>query len=104
MSSPEIKSIPEKKYFQRHEVARIVGIKPSQLRQWEEAFPQLLALRASRQSYSFAEVSILMEIKQLVDKGHGISEARNVLAEKMRKRAESLAHIRQELQNLLDLL
>ncbi len=104
MPSFETKNIPDKKYFQRHEVTSLVGIKAAQLKQWEEAFPQLLALRASRQAYSFAEVSLLMEIKKLVDTGKSLAETREIIAEKMRVRAKSLEHIRQELQNLLNLL
>jgi len=45
-----------------------------------------------------------MEIKKLVDTGKSLAETREIIAEKMRVRAKSLEHIRQELQNLLNLL
>jgi len=85
-------------------VTSLVGIKAASLSSGKRPFLNFWLLRASRQAYSFAEVSLLMEIKKLVDTGKSLAETREIIAEKMRVRAKSLEHIRQELQNLLNLL
>ncbi|MCX7627838.1 MAG: MerR family transcriptional regulator [Methylophilaceae bacterium] len=124
--------IPAKRYFTIGEVSELCGVKPHVLRYWEQEFTQLKPVkrRGNRRYYQHHEVLLIRRIRELLyQQGFTINGARNRLAElelqgetavsDAAKPASTTAHasasstgasaidwvaVRQELQDILDLL
>ncbi len=116
--------IPAKRYFTIGEVSELCGVKPHVLRYWEQEFTQLKPVkrRGNRRYYQHHEVLLIRRIRELLyEQGFTINGARNRLDDGMGvgikadsaapatarpapSDSVSLAHIRQELQALADLL
>ncbi len=72
----------EKKYMRIGEVARIVGLNPRVLRQWENEYPMLKPLRHKGHRYYTKEmVELILRIKSLKEKGMTPEGIRRRLAE-----------------------
>ena len=88
-------SIPAKRYFTIGEVSELCGVKPHELRYWEQEFTQLRPMkrRGNRRYYQHHEVLMIRRIRDLLyEQGFTISGARNKLqelvqAERDKKRA-----------------
>ncbi len=109
--SPELPAIPEKRYFTIGEVSELCGVKPHVLRYWEQEFTQLKPVkrRGNRRYYQHHEVLLIRRIRELLyDQGFTISGARNRLSESAAASKNNaptdMAKLRQEIQNILDLL
>ena len=122
----ELPPIPAKRYFTIGEVSELCGVKPHVLRYWEQEFTQLKPVkrRGNRRYYQHHEVLLIRRIRELLyEQGFTISGARNRLdaslaeAEPMNSRNHSnptlttvnsgpidLAHVRHELQSILQFL
>ena len=110
---PALPPIPAKRYFTIGEVSELCGVKPHVLRYWEQEFTQLKPVkrRGNRRYYQHHEVLLIRRIRELLyDQGFTISGARNRLDEMASqpagevKPAPDLAHIRNEIRSVLDLL
>ena len=76
--------IPAKRYFTIGEVSELCGVKPHELRYWEQEFTQLRPMkrRGNRRYYQHHEVLMIRRIRDLLyDQGFTISGARNKLQE-----------------------
>ena len=107
--------IPAKRYFTIGEVSELCGVKPHVLRYWEQEFTQLKPVkrRGNRRYYQHHEVLLIRRIRELLyDQGFTISGARNRLDELVAEptksprggRTPSLANVRREIENVLELL
>ncbi|HYC48904.1 MAG TPA: MerR family transcriptional regulator [Burkholderiales bacterium] len=108
--------IPAKRYFTIGEVSELCGVKPHVLRYWEQEFTQLKPVkrRGNRRYYQHHEVLLIRRIRELLyDQGFTISGARNRLDELVAEptksprnapRAANLAHVRKEIESVLELL
>ncbi|MBZ0106645.1 MAG: MerR family transcriptional regulator [Sulfuricella denitrificans] len=122
-SKAELPPIPAKRYFTIGEVSELCGVKPHVLRYWEQEFTQLKPVkrRGNRRYYQHHEVLLIRRIRDLLyEQGFTISGARNrldeapdVKSETVDKKEKSLpvissdcnlAHIRNEIKSILDLL
>jgi len=117
-SSDEV-LIPDKLYFRIGEVATLCRLPAYVLRFWESEFPQLKPVKSStgQRMYRRRDVESVIRIKQLLyEQGFTISGARQQLraeskADKSQaaipfptQAAPEIAHIRQGLREILDLL
>ena len=78
----ELPPIPAKRYFTIGEVSELCGVKPHELRYWEQEFTQLTPVkrRGNRRYYQHHEVLLIRRIRQLLyEEGFTISGARNRL-------------------------
>jgi DNA-binding transcriptional MerR regulator len=121
--------IPNKLYFRIGEVSRLAGVKPYVLRYWETEFPSIGPKKSgsNHRLYRRKDVELILEIKRLLyDKRFTIEGARKFLedrtrgqvakAEQKKPKAQatlfaepapaepSLAFVRQELNEILNLL
>jgi DNA-binding transcriptional MerR regulator len=124
--------IPAKRYFTIGEVSELCGVKPHVLRYWEQEFTQLKPVkrRGNRRYYQHHEVLLIRRIRELLyEQGFTINGARNRLdshggggpdgvveegegaggaAAQTQASAATVAvdveKLRQELQNVIDLL
>jgi len=110
--------IPAKRYFTIGEVSDLCGVKPHVLRYWEQEFTQLKPVkrRGNRRYYQHHEVLLVRRIRELLyEQGFTISGARNKLDHPLAGNVSpaasspvtldlSLAEVRQELSDILDLL
>ena len=111
--------IPDKLYFRIGEVARLCRLPAYVLRFWETEFPQLKPVKSStgQRMYRKRDVDNVLRIKQLLyEQGYTISGARqhlraDIKADKTQtplpfpaRSAAELQHIRQGLQEILNLL
>lgn len=111
--------IPAKRYFTIGEVSELCGVKPHVLRYWEQEFTQLKPVkrRGNRRYYQHHEVLLIRRIRELLyEQGFTISGARNKLdgrlgsgveaerAVEQQQNALNIAEVRQELEQILDLL
>jgi DNA-binding transcriptional MerR regulator len=110
--------IPAKRYFTIGEVSDLCGVKPHVLRYWEQEFTQLKPVkrRGNRRYYQHHEVLLIRRIRELLyEHGFTISGARNKLDGRLGGAAEAelaearqnevnLTEVRQELEQILDLL
>ena len=112
-SSPDLPSIPAKRYFTIGEVSELCGVKPHVLRYWEQEFTQLKPVkrRGNRRYYQHHEVLLIRKIRELLyDQGFTISGARNRLSESSAAANEKGSatttplNLREEIQNIIDLL
>ncbi len=122
-SKAELPPIPAKRYFTIGEVSELCGVKPHVLRYWEQEFTQLKPVkrRGNRRYYQHHEVLLIRRIRDLLyEQGFTISGARNrldespdvengITAEKedavhATSSGCNLAHIRNEIKSVLDLL
>src|SRR5207248_7041576 len=108
MPTPEI---PDKLFFRIGEVCKIVSIEPFVLRFWETEFPNLAPekSKSGHRVYKRRDVEMVLRIKELLyDRGFTIVGARKQLsrsrAPKTGQRDEVLAHVRNELRDILTLL
>ncbi|MDM1708178.1 MerR family transcriptional regulator [Thiopseudomonas alkaliphila] len=118
-------SIPDKRYFTIAQVSQLTGVEPHILRQWEQAFAELLPVkrRGKRRYYIRQNIFIVQQISQLLNnQGLTIAEAKRFLlhgetsvlanaaddlaapAAVSKLEQQVLAEIRQELSELLVLL
>jgi DNA-binding transcriptional MerR regulator len=75
--------LPEKRYFNIGEVAKLCLVKPSVLRFWEQEFPMLKASKrvANRRYYQVEDVEVARKIRALLyEEGFTIVGARQQLA------------------------
>ncbi len=101
----------KKLFFKIGEVSRMTGIKPFVLRYWETEFP-LLSPRKSRgrqRVYRREEIDLIRKIRRLLYReGYTIAGARRRLSGREGKRerrvTQDLAKIREELQQILEVL
>ncbi|MDO8891166.1 MAG: MerR family transcriptional regulator [Sulfurimicrobium sp.] len=122
-SKAELPPIPAKRYFTIGEVSELCGVKPHVLRYWEQEFTQLKPVkrRGNRRYYQHHEVLLIRRIRELLyEQGFTISGARNRLDEAPEVKKEiaaakdresqalssnfNLAHIRNEIKSVLELL
>ena len=111
--------IPAKRYFTIGEVSELCGVKPHVLRYWEQEFTQLKPVkrRGNRRYYQHHEVLLIRRIRELLyEHGFTISGARNKLDGRLGSGVEAelapepkqneldIADVRQELEQILDLL
>ena len=79
---------PDKLYYKIGEVSRLLGLKPSVLRFWEQEFPQLNPRKSStgQRLYAKRELDLLQQLKKLVygDK-LTLEGARKVIAQPQQK-------------------
>src|SRR6202162_6285358 len=109
--------IPDKLYFRIGEVASLCRLPAYVLRFWETEFPQLKPVKSStgQRMYRKRDVENVLRIKQLLyEDGFTIAGARMQLREETKsersqtalpfpmKPAVSVAHLRHELQQILD--
>ena len=114
----DLPPIPAKRYFTIGEVSDLCGVKPHVLRYWEQEFTQLKPVkrRGNRRYYQHHEVLLIRRIRELLyEQGFTISGARNRLDDALTlgsvaqpnapvvlaNGAVSLAHARQEIQNII---
>jgi len=117
-SSAEV-LIPDKLYFRIGEVATLCRLPAYVLRFWESEFPQLKPVKSStgQRMYRRRDVESVLRIKQLLyEQGFTISGARQQLrtenkSDKVQaaipfptQSAAEIAHLRQGLREILDLL
>lgn len=111
----ELPPIPAKRYFTIGEVSELCGVKPHVLRYWEQEFSQLKPVKrgGNRRYYQHHEVMLIRRIRQLLyEEGFTISGARSRLEQPMvaplqispPSQSFSNAHIKKELQEILNLL
>lgn len=123
VSSP-VPEIPDKLYFRIGEVSRLAGVPAYVLRFWETEFPGLSPKKSGtgQRLYRRKEVELVLEIRKLLyEQRFTIEGARKALAARglgepppppspadqgqlFDPKAEALARIRQELEELRDLL
>ncbi len=116
--------IPNKLYFRIGEVSRLTGVPPYVLRYWETEFPGLAPKKsgAGQRLFRRKEVELVLEIRKLLyDQRFTIEGARKALAARgldvpppppskadqqtlFDPKAELIAGIRRELEELRDLL
>ena len=110
--------IPDKLYFRIGEVASLCRLPVYVLRFWETEFPQLKPVKSStgQRMYRKRDVESVVRIKKLLyDDGFTIAGARVQLREETKpdrsqsalpfpKSAVSVAHLRNELQQILHIL
>ena len=111
--------IPDKLYFRIGEVARLCRLQAYVLRFWETEFPQLKPVKSStgQRMYRRRDVESVIRIKKLLyEDGFTIAGARSQLKEESKsERSQSalpfpmrsqvnVAHLRHELQEILQLL
>jgi DNA-binding transcriptional MerR regulator len=83
-ASPELPSIPGKRYFTIGEVSELCNVKPHVLRYWEQEFPQLKPVkrRGNRRYYQRQDVLTIRQIRSLLyDQGYTIGGARQRMEE-----------------------
>jgi DNA-binding transcriptional MerR regulator len=74
--------LPEKRYFNIGEVAKLCLVKPSVLRFWEQEFPMLKASKrvANRRYYQVEDIEVARKIRRLLyEEGFTIVGARQQL-------------------------
>jgi DNA-binding transcriptional MerR regulator len=79
---PTLPELPEKRYFNIGEVAKLCLVKPSVLRFWEQEFPMLKASKrvANRRYYQVEDIEVARKIRRLLyDEGFTIAGARQQL-------------------------
>lgn len=123
VNSP-VPEIPDKLYFRIGEVSRLAGVPAYVLRFWETEFPGLCPKKSGtgQRLYRRKEVELVLEIRKLLyEQRFTIEGARKALAARglgapppppspadqgqlFDPKAEALARIRQELEELRDLL
>jgi len=97
---------PDKLYYKIGEVSRLLGLKPSVLRFWEQEFPQLKPRKSStgQRLYAKRELDLLQQLKKLVygDK-LTLEGARKVIAQPQQKTvAEEIEQVHiQEIKKIL---
>jgi len=97
---------PDKLYYKIGEVSRLLGLKPSVLRFWEQEFPQLKPRKSStgQRLYAKRELDLLQQLKKLVygDK-LTLEGARKVIAQPQQKTvAEDVEQVHiQEIKKIL---
>jgi DNA-binding transcriptional MerR regulator len=111
--------IPEKLYFRIGEVARLCRLPAYVLRFWETEFPQLKPVKGStgQRMYRKRDVESVVRIKKLLyEDGFTIAGARAQLRDEMKSErnqtalpfpvnpATHVAHVRHELQQILQIL
>lgn len=111
--------IPDKLYFRIGEVATLCHLPAYVLRFWESEFPQLKPVKSStgQRMYRKRDVESVIRIKQLLyDQGFTIAGARQHLRDEQKsdksqtaipfpsQPAAEIQHIRQGLQEILNLL
>ena len=111
--------IPEKLYFRIGEVARLCRLPAYVLRFWETEFPQLRPVKSStgQRMYRRRDVENVLRIRKLLyEDGFTIAGARSQLREEIKgdkkqpalpfpgRAAGDLTHIRQGLQEILEIL
>ncbi len=67
MKGPEIRRL----YYSTKEISRMAGISPQMLRMWESRFSELkpLIVKGGRRLYRPDDLEIVMQIKQLYERG-----------------------------------
>ncbi|NNC22985.1 MerR family transcriptional regulator [Salinisphaera sp. USBA-960] len=114
-SIESLPAVPDKRYFTIGEVSELCALKPHVLRYWEQEFSQLKPVkrRGNRRYYQQRDVMIAREIRSLLyEHGFTIPGARMQLKGKGKTLAslpssnagDSLAAVREELENLRDSL
>jgi len=123
---PPRPDLTSKLYYTIGEVSELTDVKPHVLRYWESEFPTLRPRkgRGGSRRYRRADIEQVLAIRSLLyDQGFRIAGARKLLDEQRRQVAEAatepaqlqigfggldrqqqLAHIRQELEEIRDLL
>ena len=123
---PERPDLTDKLYYTIGEVSELTGVKPHVLRYWESEFPSLRPRkgRGGGRRYRRADIEQILTIRDLLwERGFRIAGARKHLEEMRRggsppappaaqmqfsfdslDRAEQIAHIRHELEEIRDLL
>ena len=111
--------IPDKLYFRIGEVARLCRLQAYVLRFWETEFPQLKPVKSStgQRMYRRRDVESVIRIKKLLyEDGYTIAGARSQLKEESKSERNqsalpfpmrsqvNVAHLRHELQEILQLL
>ncbi|MBI3478484.1 MAG: MerR family transcriptional regulator [Acidobacteria bacterium] len=111
--------IPDKLYFRIGEVARLCRLQAYVLRFWETEFPQLKPVKSStgQRMYRRRDVESVIRIKKLLyEDGFTIAGARSQLKEESKSERNqsalpfpmrsqvNVAHLRHELQEILQLL
>jgi DNA-binding transcriptional MerR regulator len=110
--------IPDKLYFRIGEVARLCRLPAYVLRFWETEFPQLKPVKGStgQRMYRKRDVESVVRIKKLLyEDGFTIAGARGQLREETKSErnqsalpfpnpATNVAHLRHELQQILQIL
>jgi DNA-binding transcriptional MerR regulator len=104
--------IPPKRYFTIAEVSELCGVKPHELRYWEQELTQLKPVkrRGNRRYYQHHEVMLIRRIRELLyEQGFTISGARNKLdsssvGQPAKAEALDLLAVRAELSVILGLL
>ena len=84
LATTDLPAIPAKRYFTIGEVSELCGVKPHELRYWEQEFTQLKPLkrRGNRRYYQHHEVLLIRRIRELLyEHGFTINGARNRLEE-----------------------
>ena len=100
-----ISAVPDKLFFKIGEVCEIAGVEPYVLRFWETEFPHLAPQKSSagHRIYRKRDVEMVLKIKELLyERGFTIPGARKQLSG--RTRDQILAHVRDELREILALL
>jgi DNA-binding transcriptional MerR regulator len=83
LAIPNLKAIPDKRYFSIGEVSELCDVKPHVLRYWEQEFKQLhpLKRRGNRRYYQQKDVELVKQIRHLLyEQGFTISGAKQKLA------------------------
>lgn len=106
-----MRPIPNKLFFKIGEVCELAGVEPFVLRFWESEFPSLAPQKskAGHRVYRRKDVEMVMKIRNLLyDRGFTIAGARKQLAKgapvAREDRDQVLAHVRDELRDILTLL
>ncbi len=110
----QLPPIPAKRYFTIGEVSKLCAVKAHVLRYWEQEFSQLKPQKrgGNRRYYQRHEVLLIRKIRELLyEHGFTITGARNQLSGKNDSLAEpskmekvNYQEIRQEIQQLIELL
>ena len=111
-NNDELPAIPGKRYFTICEVSDLCGVKPHELRYWEQEFPQLTPVkrRGNRRYYQRQDVLVIRQIRALLyDQGFTIGGARNRLEgeearEDVTQTQQIVRQMRTELEELLKTL
>jgi len=120
----ESRPIPDKLYFRIGEVSRVSGVKPHVLRYWESEFSRISPKKTAsgHRLYRRKDVELILEIKRLLyEERFTIEGARKFLGHRSKRTvaepppasrqgelfgapAETLDHIRKELNEILEIL
>ena len=108
----DLPPIPAKRYFTIGEVSELCGVKPHELRYWEQEFEQLKPVkrRGNRRYYQRGDVIMIRQIRSLLyEQGFTIGGARQQLEGDSAQDDVSRSHqiirqVRTELEEVLHVL